>query len=131
MDKRVGIQRFTRLEQLNITAKRGVKIFHMLCRLRVAHLQHGRQLQQRAFRFHGGAAGGGQEIRIDMQPAPYPARGAKLPGLRAHGNAPAVRRNRLSAQGTFVFQFGEDLRHHLAVYFLPERVHSSTSWKKR
>ncbi|WP_155731409.1 hypothetical protein, partial [Enterobacter asburiae] len=48
-------------------AQRGVEIFHMLCRLRVAHLQHRRQLQQRAFRFDGFAAGCDQAVRVDMR----------------------------------------------------------------
>ena len=131
MDQRARIQRVTRLQQLHVAAQRGVEVLHVLCRLRVAHLQHRRQLQQRAFRFDGIAAGGGQAVRVDMQPAPDPARGAKLPGRVAHGDAPAVRRNRLGAQGALVFQLGEDLRHHLAVHFFPERVHRPTSLKKR
>lgn len=131
MDQRIGIQRFTRLQQLHVAPQRGVEIFHVLRRLRVAHLQYGGQLQQRVFRFDRRAAGGGQGIRVNMQPAPDPTRGAKLPARVAHTDAPVVRRIRLGAQGAFIFQFGEDLRHHLAVHFLPERVHSSTSWKKR
>ena len=66
MNKRVGIQRLSRLQQLHVAPQRGVKIFQMLCRLCVAHLQHRRQLQKRAFRFHGGSAGGGQTGGIDM-----------------------------------------------------------------
>ncbi len=131
VDKRVGIQRFTRLQQLNIAPQRGVEIFQMLCRLRIAHLQHRGQLQQRAFRFNGRAAHGGQAVRVDMQPAPDPARGVKLPGFAAHGDLPAVRVQGLGAQGALVFQLGEGLRHHLTVHFLPECVHRPTSLKKR
>ena len=103
----------------------------MLRGLRVAHLQYRRKLQQCSFCVHCVTADGGQALGVDMQPAPDPARGLELPGLRAHGDLPSIVCQLPGAQGAFIFQLGEDLRHHVAVHFLPVHVHSPTSLKKR
>ncbi len=75
-DQIVGAQRAARFQQLQIAAQRGIKIFKMLGRLGIAHLQRHGQLTQQRVRLQRPAAERGG---IDMQPAPDAAAGGKFP----------------------------------------------------